>query len=109
MNHHLSVENGLAPTESGLVNGVLGAAIKGIQVSMKLEILGQEGAKFDRLHQLAFQVAGDLKRAVEIKVIHDTSEIVRRGVSWTPALIVNGEIKCAGRLPSKAELRAYLS
>ena len=40
--------------------------------------------------------------------IKDMDEIIEHGVMMTPALSINGELKCSGRIPSKDELIKYL-
>ena len=45
-------------------------------------------------------------RIVKIKAIE---EIMKRGVMFTPALSVNGVVKCAGKVPSVDEIRAWLA
>lgn len=77
--------------------------------SMNVEIFGEPGPKFDRLKELAYQVAGEMGIDVEIGSVRDTAEIVRKGILWTPALVVDGEVKCSGRIPSLCEIRAFLS
>jgi protein-disulfide isomerase len=41
--------------------------------------------------------------------VRDVREIGRYGVFGTPALIINGKVKSVGKVPSRAELREWLS
>jgi len=40
--------------------------------------------------------------------VHDLDEIWRFGVTRTPALIINNTVKCAGRMPSPAEVEEWV-
>ena len=41
--------------------------------------------------------------------VTDNKEIGKYGVMGTPALIINGEVKSAGRVPLKAKIKEWLS
>ncbi|MBN2191831.1 MAG: thioredoxin family protein [Polyangiaceae bacterium] len=41
--------------------------------------------------------------------IEKIDEIMRFGVVATPAIVVNGEVKCAGRIPPTSEIVAWLT
>ena len=45
----------------------------------------------------------------EIAKVTDINEITSRGVMLTPALVVDGEVKVSGRVPSPEEIQAMLS
>ncbi|HIE48283.1 TPA: thioredoxin family protein, partial [Candidatus Bipolaricaulota bacterium] len=40
--------------------------------------------------------------------VDDIAEIAARGVMITPALSIDGEIKCSGRIPSVEEIKSWL-
>jgi hypothetical protein len=46
--------------------------------------------------------------AADIFQVHDLDEIGRFGVMQTPALVINNKLKCAGRLPSRAQVEEWL-
>jgi predicted thioredoxin/glutaredoxin len=43
-----------------------------------------------------------------IEKISDFQQIAKHGVFSTPAVIIDGEVKCVGKVPSKAEALAWL-
>ena len=40
--------------------------------------------------------------------VRDSLKIAESGVYWTPAVRVNGTLKCSGRVPSLKEVRSWL-
>lgn len=75
---------------------------------MKIEVLGIGCPKCQTTLRNAEQAVKELGISAEIVKVDDLSEITARGVMMTPALAVNGEIKCSGRIPSVEEIKAWL-
>ena len=48
------------------------------------------------------------RKDVVIESVDDIVQIVEYGVMSTPALIVDGKLKCFGRIPKADELRDFL-
>jgi len=40
--------------------------------------------------------------------VTDTMEIAKHGVFGTPAVIVDGEVKSVGKIPSKDEIKSWI-
>jgi len=76
---------------------------------MKIEILGTGCAKCKKTEKLVKKVTSDLGLDVEIVKIEDLQEIIDRGVMMTPAVIINGDLKIAGHVPSTDELKKILT
>ena len=51
----------------------------------------------------------ELGRDIEIEKVEDVSEIVSRGVMMTPAVVVDGQIKIVGHVPSIEEIKKLLN
>lgn len=75
---------------------------------MKIEILGTGCAKCNQLEQATRQAAEKLGLIYELDHIREIKEISRRGVIFTPALVVDGKVLAAGRVPSAEELARLL-
>ncbi len=43
-----------------------------------------------------------------VEHVRDIKEIAAYGLVGMPALVINGEVKCAGRFPREGELREWL-
>ncbi len=44
----------------------------------------------------------------EVTKVSDLKDMMAAGVMATPAVMINGEIKCSGRVPTKDEVAAWL-
>ena len=75
---------------------------------MKIEILGTGCPKCKATEKIVKQVVDELKADVEIVKIEDLQEIVNRGVMMTPAVVVDGEVKIIGHVPSADEIKKLL-
>ncbi len=75
----------------------------------QLLILGPGCDKCTKLHKLAEQAAKELGVACEIQKITDLRQIMALRVMRTPALVVDGSVKVAGKVPSLDELKQMLA
>ena len=74
----------------------------------KIEILGMGCAKCNKLEELAKQAADELGLQYELEKVRDMDRIMNYGVMITPALVVDGEVKVAGKLPSLEEIKRMI-
>jgi small redox-active disulfide protein 2 len=75
---------------------------------MKLQILGTGCAKCNALTQATEQAAQALGLPYELEKVTDLNRIMSFGVMITPALVVDGKVKVAGKVPNQSELKALL-
>lgn len=76
---------------------------------MKIEILGTGCAKCEKLADAAESAARKLGIDYELVKVKDLGEITKRGVMFTPALAIDGEVKVSGKVPNEAELTTLLT
>lgn len=50
-----------------------------------------------------------LGKEAEVKKITDIREYAKAGVAFTPAVVINGEIKLSGKVPSVDEIKSVLN
>jgi small redox-active disulfide protein 2 len=74
----------------------------------QIEILGTGCARCRQLTTAAEAAAQRLGLDYELVKVTDVPAILARGVMMTPALVVDGEVKAAGRVPSASELAEML-
>jgi small redox-active disulfide protein 2 len=75
---------------------------------LTIKILGPGCVSCNKLNTMIFDIMQRLDIAADIEQIHDLDEIWRHGVITTPALIINGSIKCSGRMPPPSEVEQWL-
>ena len=75
---------------------------------MKLQILGTGCAKCNALTQATEQAAQTLGVPYELEKVTDLNRIMSFGVMMTPALVVDGKVKVAGKVPNVTDLKALL-
>ena len=70
----------------------------------KLQILGTGCPKCKKLAENAEAAGKSLGIEYEIEKVTDINEIMKFGVMMTPALVVDGEVKMAGKVISMEEI-----
>lgn len=75
---------------------------------MKIEVMGPGCPKCEATEKNARAVLAELRLDAEVEHIYDVREYARRGVTITPALAVDGEVKVAGHVPTVKELKGLL-
>lgn len=75
---------------------------------MKIEVLGTGCANCKQLEKDVFNALVELDIAADVSKVEDIKKIMSYKVMSTPALVINGEVKIAGRLPRKEELHKLL-
>jgi small redox-active disulfide protein 2 len=74
----------------------------------QLQVLGTGCPKCQKLAQAAEQAARELGIEFTLEKVTDINDILGFGVMTTPALVVDGEVKVAGRVPGSTELQEIL-
>lgn len=75
---------------------------------MKIHILGPGCAKCNQLAENTAQAAQQLGLSYELLKVSDFNEIMSFGVMMTPGLVIDGVVKCVGKVPSVEELKGML-
>lgn len=75
---------------------------------MKVQILGTGCPNCKRLLENTVTAAGQMGISPEVEKVEDIREIVKFGVMSTPALVVDGQVKVAGRVPTVDEIKTLL-
>lgn len=75
---------------------------------MKIHVLGPGCAKCNQLADMTSQAADELGIEYQLEKVTDFNEIMSFGVMMTPGLVVGGEVKCVGRVPTLDEIKEML-
>ena len=74
----------------------------------KIEILGMGWAKCNQLAERAKDAVKELGIDAEVIKVQDIKAITNYGVLVTPALVVDGVVKVAGKIPKMEEIKEWI-
>ncbi len=75
----------------------------------EIKILGTGCPKCQKLAEAAESVAREMNIDYKLEKVTDINKIMDFGVMITPALVVDGEIKIAGKIPKPDDIKKMLS
>jgi small redox-active disulfide protein 2 len=73
-----------------------------------IEVLGHGCANCQKLEANAREAVGMAGVEAEVLKVTDDVAIAARGVLNTPGLVIDGEVKSAGRVPSAGDIAEWL-
>jgi small redox-active disulfide protein 2 len=76
---------------------------------MNIKVLGPGCANCAKLEDVTRQAVAQLGIDAEVTKVSDVAEIMGYGVMSTPALVIDGELKLSGRVPSVDEVAGIIS
>ena len=74
----------------------------------KIEVLGMGWPKCNQLEERAKEAVKALEIEAEVVKVKDIKTITNYGVLITPALVVDGVVKAAGKLPKVEEIKEWI-
>jgi small redox-active disulfide protein 2 len=74
----------------------------------KIEILGVGCPKCGKLAETTEKAARELGVEYELKKVTDVTKFASYGVMITPALVIDGQVKVSGKVPSPDEIKEML-
>jgi len=76
---------------------------------MKVEILGVGCSKCNKLYDLVTELVKKQGIDADVVKVEDLKIFAQYGVLMTPALVIDGKVKVAGKIPKEAEITKWLS
>lgn len=76
---------------------------------MKIEVLGPGCMKCEKVYEIVERTLKELGKEAELSKVKDIKSITQYGILMTPALVIDGEVLCSGRIPDLAEVKEWLS
>ncbi len=76
---------------------------------MKIQIVGPGCPRCFATERNVINACTQLNIPADISHIYDVKEMIKLGVRLTPAVIVNGKLLVAGKVPTVEELKKLLS
>jgi len=78
------------------------------ELQMKIEVLGTGCAKCKQLEKDVRNTLAELDIIADLSKVEDIKKIMDYKVMFTPALVIDGDVKIAGKLPKKDELKKLI-
>jgi len=75
----------------------------------KLVVLGPGCPRCENLEKLTRQAADQLGIAYALEKVTDIKEFPKYGLMMTPGLVVDGQLKVQGKVPSLDEIKTMLA
>ena len=75
---------------------------------MKIEVLGMGCANCNRLYQNAVEAVRLCGKNIEVAKVEDITAIMEYGVLSVPALVIDGVVKTAGKVPKSEEIKQWI-
>ena len=75
---------------------------------MEIKILGPGCPKCQQTEKIVKETVAESGVNARVEKVTDVMEIAGYGVFGTPAVVINDEVKCVGKIPKKEEIRSWL-
>ncbi len=75
---------------------------------MEIKVLGPGCAKCSKTEKLVQEVIKETGVDATVEKVSDMMQIASYGVFGTPSVIVDGEVKCTGKVPKKNDIKNWL-
>ena len=75
---------------------------------MTIKVLGMGCARCRELERRVRNVLAETGLAADVEKVEDIQKIMTYRIMATPALVINGTVKSAGRIPSVEEIKNWL-
>jgi small redox-active disulfide protein 2 len=76
---------------------------------MKIEILGTGCSKCNKTKEIVEKVLKNTGIEAEVVKVEDIETIMKYGVMITPAVVVDGDVKVAGKVPDEKDVRKWIT
>lgn len=74
---------------------------------MLIKVLGSGCPSCKALYESVKDVVGENKD-IKVEYITDINALLEAGIMSSPALLIEDEVVCSGRIPSKEEIKEYI-
>jgi len=76
---------------------------------MEIKVLGPGCAKCKKTEEVVKEAVKEAGVEAQVVKVTDTMEIAKSGVFGTPAVIVDGQVKAVGKVPSKEDVLKWIN
>ena len=75
---------------------------------MDIKVLGPGCPKCEQTKKVVEEAVAEAGVAADVEKVTDVMKIAGYGVFGTPAVVVDGEVKSVGKIPSKEDVKSWL-
>jgi small redox-active disulfide protein 2 len=75
---------------------------------MEIKILGPGCARCGEVEKRVINALAELKVAAAVEKVTDVKTMMSFGILATPGLVINGKVKCAGRIARIEEIKSWI-
>ena len=75
---------------------------------MEIKVLGPGCARCRETEALVKEAIAENQVDARVEKVTDMKDIARLGVLTPPALVIDGQVKCVGKVPKKKEILSWL-
>ena len=75
---------------------------------MDIKVLGPGCAKCQQAEKVVKEAVAESSVNATVEKVTDIRKIAEYGVFGTPAVVVDGEVKCVGKVPSKQDVTKWI-
>jgi len=75
---------------------------------MDIKVLGPGCAKCKKTEEIVREAVAKAGVDAKVEKVTDILEIGKYGVFGTPAVVVDNEVKCVGKIPKKEDVESWL-
>lgn len=76
---------------------------------MEIKVLGPGCPKCKQTEEIVNQAVSEAGVAADVIKVTGAMDIAKHGVFATPAVVVDGEVKCVGKIPAKEEVMEWIA
>ncbi len=75
---------------------------------LEIKVLGPGCARCKQTERIVMETVAETGVAAKVEKVTDMMAIAGYGVMSTPAVVVNGEVKSTGKVPSRADIKSWV-
>jgi small redox-active disulfide protein 2 len=76
---------------------------------MDIKVLGPGCAKCRKTEEVVKEAVAESGITADVEKVTDILKIAGYGVVTTPAVVVDGEVKSVGKIPSKEDIKSWVA
>ncbi|HSL62526.1 MAG TPA: thioredoxin family protein [Desulfotignum sp.] len=76
---------------------------------MEIKILGPGCPKCEQTAKIVAEAVAETGVQATVEKVTGVMEIAGYGVFGTPAVVIDGDVKCVGKIPKKEDVKSWLT